>query len=208
MANAESKESNLSNHYSKDKLFEEKKSYFKKLFPRIRNEKPGKDFYSYYTILQIIILIYIIFFYTKMERDSIIYNASVFKIKQFSGNMVIFAFIHIIILVFDRFLYLKSARKLKKISFKVFNKNSGEDVTYQFKNYKYDEVIKYTEKNNKSEKNIYEVISFQFEDTQIGLLLKYITQIILVIFIHIFVYLYLPKIGRIVLDKDDANVPF
>ena len=164
--------------------------FHKRNFTKLRNEKPGKDFYNYYTIIQVIILIYIIFFYTKMERDSIIYNADAFKLKQFSGNMVIFAFIHVFIIVFDRFLYLKNIRKLKQISFKVLDKKTGEDVTFKFKKYTFDNTLEYIEKNKN--KHDYEVISFQLEGTQLGLLLKYITQIILVIFIHIFVYFYLP----------------
>ena len=179
--------------------------FHRKNFTKLRNEKPGKDFYKYYTFLQIIILIYIIFFYTKMERDSIIYNASAFKLKQFSGNMVIFAFIHVFILVFERFLYLKNIRKLKLISFKVFDKKTGEDVTYKFKKYKFNEVVEYTEKN-KNENNQYEIVSFQFEDTQLGLLLKYITQIVVVIFIHIFIYFYLPKQSQLYSNVDNAKI--
>ena len=178
--------------------------FHRKNFTKLRNEKPGKDFYKYYTFLQIIILIYIIFFYTKMERDSIIYNASAFKLKQFSGNMVIFAFIHVFILVFERFLYLYNIRKLKLISFKVFDKKTGEDVTYKFKKYKFNEVVKYTEKN-KNENNEYEIVTFQFEDKQLGLLLKYITQIVVVIFIHIFIYFYLPKQSELYSNTDKAK---
>ena len=117
--------------------------------------------------------------------------------------MVIFAFIHVFILVFDRFLYLRSTRKLKKITFKVFDKKSGEDVTLKFKKYKYEQVLAYTEKNDDG--NNYEVVSFQFENTQLGLLLKYVTQIILVVFIHIFVYFYLPKKGQIITNIKGAN---
>ena len=176
--------------------------FHQKNFTKLRNEKPGKDFYTYYTIVQIIILIYIIFFYTKMERDSIVYNASAFKLKQFSGNMVIFAFIHVFILVFDRFLYLKNARKLKRISYKIFDKNTGEDITSKFQKYKFEEVLELTENKNKISHD-YEVVSFQFEDTQLGLLLKYITQIVLVIFIHIFIYFYLPT--KNVISSDEGT---
>ena len=178
--------------------------FHRKNFTKLRNEKPGKDFYKYYTFIQIIILIYIIFFYTKMEKDSIIYNASAFKLKQFSGNMVIFAFIHVFILVIDRYLYLKNARKLKKIKFKVFDKKSGKDVTSKFENLKYDQVLEYTEKHNKND-NKYEVVSFQFEETQLGLLLKYITQIVLVIFIHIFIYFYLPKVSQVISNNNNSD---
>ena len=159
-------------------------------FTRIRNEKPGKDFYVSYTIFLIFILIFIIFFYTKMEQDKMVYNVDTFKLKQFSGNTVIFAFIHVFLLVFDRFLYLKNARRLQKISFKVYDKRTGEDITEKYKDYKYEEISNKIEKEKDGKK---EIVSFQYEDCQIGLLMKYITQIIMVFFIHIFIYFYLPR---------------
>ena len=76
-----------------------------------------------------------------MEQDKMIYNVDAFKVKQFSGNTVIFAFIHVFLLVFDRFLYLKNARKLQKIAFKVYDKETGEDITIRYKNYRYKEVL-------------------------------------------------------------------
>jgi hypothetical protein len=151
-------------------------------FTRIRNEKPGKDFYVSYTIVLIFILIFIIFFYTKMEQDKLVYNVVTFKLKQFSGNTVIFAFIHVFLLVFDRFLYLKNARRLQKISFKVYDKTTGEDITENYKKYKYEKLSNEIEKEKDSKK---EIVSYQYEDCQIGLLMKYITQIIMVFFIHI-----------------------
>ena len=176
-------------------LFKRIKKFYGKIFNRLRNEKPGKDFYNYYTFSQILILVYIIFFYTKMEQDSIIYNANVFKVKEFSGNMVIFAFIHVFIITFDRFLYLGNSGKLKRIAFKVFNTKEGEDITYKFKKYKYDDVQAYidTKNKNNTKANYYALSTYQIEDTQIGLIIKFITQIILVIFIHVFIYFYLPS---------------
>ena len=165
-------------------------NFYKINFTRIRNEKPGKDFYMSYTIFLIFILIYIIFFYTKMEQDKMVYNVDTFKVKQFSGNTVIFAFIHVFLLVFDRFLYLKNARRLQKISFKVYNKTTGEDITYKYEKYKYEEVSNKIEKEKDSKK---EIIAYQYEDCQIGLLMKYITLILTVVFIHYFIYFYLPK---------------
>jgi hypothetical protein len=186
-------------------LIERLQLFHMKNFTKKRNEKPGKDFYSYYTLIQIIILIYIIFFYTKMERDSIVYNANVFKLKQFSGNMVTFAFLHVFILVFDRFLYLKSARRLKKISFKVFDKNRGKDITKNYEKWTFDKITEYVEAENKINHNL-EIVTFQFEDTQLGLLLKFVTQIILVIFIHIFIYFYLPTKSVISSDGNSSNI--
>jgi hypothetical protein len=157
-------------------------------FTRLRNEKPGKDFYMSYTIFLIFILIYIIFFYTKMEQDKMVYNVDTFKLKQFSVNTVIFAFVHVFLLVLDRFLYLKNARKLQKICFMVYDKTTGEDITIRYKDIPYEDVVNLLDKDNKKE-----VITYQYEDCQIGLLLKYIMQIIMVLFIHIFIYFYLPK---------------
>ena len=165
-------------------------NFYKSNFTRIRNEKPGKDFYTSYTLFLIIILIYIIFFYTKMEQDKMVYNVDTFKVKQFSGNTVIFAFLHVFLLVFDRFLYLKNARRLQKISFKVYDKTTGEDITYKYKNYKYEDVTNKIEKEKDSKK---EVVAYQYEDCQLGLLMKYITLILTVVFIHYFIYFYLPK---------------
>ena len=164
--------------------------FYNKNFTRLRNEKPGQDFYIHYTIFLIFILIYIIFFYTEMERDKMVYNVDTFKLKQFSGNTVIFAFIHVFLIVFDRFLYLKNARKLQKISFIVYDKTTGEDITYHFKAFKYEEILNKIEKERY---NKYIVIAYQYEEFHIGLLLKYITQIVAFILIHYFIYFYLPQ---------------
>jgi len=137
---------------NKNGIIQRLQEFHSKNFTKLRNEKPGKDFYNY-----------IIFFYTKMERDSIIYNADAFKLKQSSGNMVIFTFIHVFIIVFDRFLYLKNIRKLEKISFKVLDKKTGEDITFKFKKYKFNNVLEYIQENRN--KHDYEVISFQIEGT-------------------------------------------
>ena len=177
-------------HPKKCNIIKRISNFYNINFTRIRNEKPGKDFYVSYTIVLIFILIFIIFFYTKMEQDKMVYNVDTFKLKQFSGNTVIFAFIHVFLLVFDRFLYLKNARRLQKISFKVYNKTTGEDITENYKKYKYEKILNEIEKEKDSKK---EIVSFQYEDCQIGLLMKYITQIIMVFFIHIFIYFYLPK---------------
>ena len=177
-------------HPKKINIIKRLSNFYKMNFNRIRNEKPGKDFYTSYTIFLIFILIYIIFFYTKMEQDKMIYNVDAFKVKQFSGNTVIFAFIHVFLLVFDRFLYLKNARKLQKIDFKVYDKETGEDITIKYKNYRYKEVLNKIEKEKDTKK---EVIAYQYEDSQLGLLMKYITHLLTLVFIHYFIYFYLPK---------------
>ena len=188
-------------------IFKRIQKFHQKIFNRLRNEKPGKDFYNYYTFMQITILIYIIFFYTKMEQDSIIYNSNVFQVKQFSANMVIFALIHVFLLTFDRFLYLRNTGKLKKIAYKVYNKNTGEDITYKFKKYKYNDIERYIEMKNKSDDSItnYTLVSYQIEEAQVGLIIKFITQIILVILIHLFIYFYLPYTIRTNPDNNENS---
>lgn len=44
-----------------------KKSYFQRLFPQIKEQKPGRDLYSSITLWQFIILIYLISYYTDMD---------------------------------------------------------------------------------------------------------------------------------------------
>ena len=119
--------------------------------------------------------------------------------------MVIFAFIHVFLLTFDRFLYLRNTGKLNTIAFKVFNKKMGEDITYKFKKYKYDDIQRYIESKNK-EDNSYEISEYQIEDMKIALIIKFITQIILVVFIHLFIYFYLPSKIRVNPDEESEKI--
>ena len=171
------------------------KKFYQKNFSHVRNEKPGKDFYIEYTIFQISILIYIILLYTKMEKEQQVFNISILSLKQFSGNMAIFAFFHVFLIVFDRFIYLKNTRKLKKIEFKVYNKKTGEDITIKYRFYTYLEVL------NKLAENDFEIVSYQYEGCQTGLLMKFGLQIVTVIFIHIFIFFYFPFHG--IVDKTE-----
>ena len=163
--------------------------FYHKNFSHVRNEKPGKDFYIEYTLFQIIILVYIIFLYTFMEKDQEIYNVNILSLKQFSGHMCLFLYIHVFLIVFDRIIYLKNTRKLKKIEFKIYNKSNGEDVTIKYKNYTYYDTL--TKLNPKD----FEIVFLQYEGCQTGLLMKFANQIITFIFIHLFVFFYLPYYG-------------
>ena len=164
--------------------------FYRKNFSHIRNEKPGKDFYIYYTTFQILILIYIILLYTMMEKDTLSFNVddlfSIFKLEKFSGNMAICAFIHVFLIVFDRFIYLKNTRKLKKVEFKIYSKRTGEDITIKYRNFNYLDAL------NKLNENDYEIVAYQYEGCQTGLLMKFVLQIATVIGIHIFIFFYFP----------------
>ena len=185
------------------KVLPPKKGNFKKIiskfyaknFSHVRNEKPGKDFYIEYTLFQILILIYTILLYTKMEKDQEIFNVNILSLKQFSGHMAICTFVHVFLIVFDRFIYLKNTRKLKKIEFKIYNKRTGEDITIKYRFYTYLDVL------NKLNENDYEIVSYQYEGCQTGLLMKFGLQIATVLGIHIFIFFYFPYYGLV--DKTE-----
>jgi len=81
-------------------------SYFKTLFPAIKEQKPGKDLYVWIALIQFAIIIYLIPFFTRIERAYINKTSDDFTTNQFSGTMVIAVFIQITIIIIDRYLYL------------------------------------------------------------------------------------------------------
>ena len=75
--------------------------YYERLFPRLRNEKPGKDFYYLYAMAMILIIFYVLIFYTTMVKDKTYGDVNI-STKQFSGMSIILVLIHMIILIIDR----------------------------------------------------------------------------------------------------------
>ena len=49
------------------KNFFGKNKYFKRLFPKVKEAKPGIDFYGKITFIQFVICIYLISYYTKLD---------------------------------------------------------------------------------------------------------------------------------------------
>ena len=176
--------------------------YYSKTFCAVRNEKPGRDYYLYYTILQFFILIYIIIFYTTMEQDKLVIDLETFQMKQFSGKMVMFAFVHLLLIVFDRFIFLKNSRKVKKIAYKIYSKKTGEDVTNAFSE-EFNIKNNYTQAKTKCEQNSdkYSIVCYQFEGMQLGLICKFSVQVFTVLLIHYFIFYYFPIQGN-------KNLPF
>ena len=81
-----------------------KNSYIKHIFPELKLQKPGFDFYSYIVIVQVFMCIFILLFYPSMDADS--QNiVDQFNKNQFSGPMVIILTIMIIVMVIDRYIY-------------------------------------------------------------------------------------------------------
>lgn len=44
-----------------------KHSYFRRLFPKVKEQKPGIDFYGKITFVQFVICVFLISFYTKLD---------------------------------------------------------------------------------------------------------------------------------------------
>lgn len=87
-------------------LYARFKTFWMRLLPYEKEEKPGKDMYFYVVICQFLILIYIFCFYTKMNKESQDIATS-FRANSFSGSMVIAILIQIFIMMFDRYLYVE-----------------------------------------------------------------------------------------------------
>lgn len=203
MANAEVKESNLSKHHSKDKLFEETKNYFQKLFPRIRNEKPGKDFYYIYSLIMVLLIFYVLFFYTSMVQDKT-YGAVNISTNQFSGMSIILVLIHMLILIYDRVIYLRQNRYSLIFDYIFYDKNQkkfidGENNEVKEKLKKIhpdidiDKIpLEYMSELSKD----YNVIIFQNETFNIPLFEKYILYMLLTILSHIFIFFFITMTGN------------
>ena len=196
----------IKNYITINTFNENKKNYFERLFPKIRNEKPGGDFYSFYTISMIFIIIFIILFYTTMIQD-ITFNALSEETNQFNSAMVIFLLIHIGFLLYDRVIYINQNRNNIKYNYIIYDKSLNEalsesrfnqiktEISREFYNIKRENFIipsSYAEKMRKD----YEIISIQMEEFNKPLLQKYILHIFIVLFAHAFIFIYSPMKGN------------
>jgi hypothetical protein len=98
-------------------------SYFERLFPSVKEQKPGKDLYAEMATFQFLICIFLIFFYTKMDADVTNISESL-TYNQFSGQMVIALFIQILVMIIDRYLY-------KSKTFIAIQEQKGFDLQLQ-----------------------------------------------------------------------------
>jgi hypothetical protein len=81
-------------------------SFFEILFPQIKEEKPGKDFYALMAGVQLIIIIFMIFFYTRMDPDYANVTSDSLTPNQMNHIMILAIFIQIAFIVLDRYIYL------------------------------------------------------------------------------------------------------
>ncbi|MCQ2816539.1 MAG: hypothetical protein MJ252_04645, partial [archaeon] len=182
------------------------KPYFSELFPKIRNEKPGADFYPFFTIIMLFNLAYIVIFFTNMMNDYSFDAVSV-ETSQFSGSMVIFLFIHVAFMVIDRVIYLKQNRNHLEYDYVLFEKSTGKKMPnedyLQLKKQILEEVPELKNKpfsiplnyKYKLEK-LYNIVTIQKEETNYPLICKYILNFIIVIMSHFVLFFYLPMKGN------------
>jgi hypothetical protein len=80
--------------------------YFESLFPSIKEQKPGFDLYAPMAFIQVLIIVYMIFFYTRMDPDYSNFSSGGFTPTTFNAYLLLYIFIQIIIMILDRYLYL------------------------------------------------------------------------------------------------------
>ena len=189
-----------------EKYNENNRTYFQRLFPKIRNEKPGRDYYFSYTISMLLIIFYLILFYTNMNQDKT-YGSILVERNQFSSNMIVFLIIHVIFLFYDRVIYIMQNRNNLKYDYIIYDKNTCAPISeIEFNQIKSDISLKYN--NLKREhfvipteyideiKDKYNIIYIQNEEFNFPLLQKYVLHLLITIFSHFFIFFYLPMKGN------------
>ena len=187
---------------------EAKKSYYESIFTKIRNEKPGKDFYAAYTAIMFLICIYILIFFTKMDQDKT-YGPVNLDTTQFSGVMVIYLIFHVIIIAYDRIIFVTQDRDNIKYEYFFYkrdpNNGQGQLITEQELNRLKSEISKNNANlrfDNISWKEIdllqedYNILFIQKENFNKTLLNKYILHIITTLACHAMVFFYFPIKGN------------
>ena len=183
------------------------KTYFQRLFPKTRNEKPGNDYYASYTITMLFIIFYLILFYTNMNQDKT-FNSVTVETNQFSSSMIIFLIIHVIFLFYDRVIYISQNRNNLSYDYVLYDKETCAPISeVQFNQIKSEMSLKYN--YLKRDKFIipneyieeiqdkYNIIYIQNEEFNFPLFQKYALHLIITIFSHGFIFFYLPMKGNI-----------
>ncbi|OMJ88807.1 hypothetical protein SteCoe_9194 [Stentor coeruleus] len=89
-----------------DIINRKQKGFFRRLMPRNTAEKPGKDLYLFTFLMQFIILIYLFVCFNTIDGVSQDIYMSIVS-NQFQGRMVLALLIVVILMLYDRYVYLK-----------------------------------------------------------------------------------------------------
>ena len=196
---------------NKDPTYNEiKRGYFGRIFTHFRNEKPGKEFYSSYTIAMFLICMYILVFFTQMVQDNSFDKINL-NTTQFSGSMVLYLIFHIIILTIDRIIFVSQNRDNLQYEYIFYKRNENNQQGELLTEVEENELKSEISRNNKSKYKItnlprqeiekqlkkYNIVFIQKETFNYPLLIKYIMHIITVIVNHIMIFFYFPIKGNI-----------
>ena len=203
----EKRESQIMKPVNLENYDEMSRTYFQRLFPKIRNEKPGNQYYSSYTIAMLFIIFFLILFYTNMNQDKTFNSVSV-DTNQFSSSMVLFLIVHVIFLFYDRVIFISQNRNNIIYDYIIYDKKTCAPISeVQFNQIKSEISLKYNAiKRDKffipSEyldeiKDKYNIVYIQNEEFNLPLLQKYILHLVITIFAHGFIFFYLPMKGNI-----------
>ena len=194
--------------------------YFQNLFPTISAQKPGKDYYVPMTAIQFILVIYVLLFFSFMERDYTNVSSESLQIRQFSALLVIVTFAQIFIILIDRYIYIsktfiknqdKENRNLGQINH--LDPESSIDLNSKSANsILYNLVIQIRHNRNSSIANKQNSLlpdeyngffsSHNYDEAlrnstlsslNTSIRLKFVLQWFLVIIIHLMVFWYLPS---------------
>lgn len=80
-------------------------SYFDRIFPHIKQQKPGVNLYVGIAGICIVMILYVILLFSPMSGSNTSTVSQEFSSNQFSGAMVVTMIIMICIMVVDRYLY-------------------------------------------------------------------------------------------------------
>ena len=155
-----------------------------------------------------LICVYILFFFTEMDQDKT-YGSVNMNTSQFSGTMVIFLIIHIIILVYDRVIFTSQNRENIEYEYYFYRRNenneqgeliseielnnlrseiSQNDENAKFNKISAKEILRLKEK--------YNILIIQKEKFNGPLLNKYILHVFTSVFCHAMAFFYFPIKGN------------
>ena len=198
-------------HYEKDKndIYQENhRSYFSRLFPKIRNEKPGTDYYPIYTVSMCLICMYILIFFTLMVQDKTFGTVNL-DTTQFSGTMVLYLIFHIFILTCDRIIYVEQNRDDISYEYIFYKRNEKNEMGELLEEKEVNKLKSEICKKSKEKFTIippnliddinkkHNILFIQKETFNKPLLFKYILHIIVILFGHMVIFFYFPMKGNL-----------
>jgi hypothetical protein len=81
-------------------------TFFKKLFPKVKEEKPGVDLYAPMVVMQLLLIVFEILFYTRMDPDYSNSTSDDLTPNTLNTSMIVVIFITLTFIIIDRYLYL------------------------------------------------------------------------------------------------------